>query len=333
MLNKTRNAQMDIIRGIGMTLIVLGHSFFPYTKFLYLFHLAIFFILSGFLFKEDYVKDKESLKKFVINKVKRLYMPYVISHIICILLNNWLIKINFYDTIRYNHFTTREIIINILKAILLRGNVPILGLTWFIPILFIITIGYGIIEYIIKNCSNKNKDLIQLTISIIFFAIGYYLSIKNINLKIMGLQVLTCYILFDLGRKISKYKKETKSITKIFVITLSFILLLILSKLGKIEIAQNEYTNPIYFMFASILGWSFIFELSYFISKIKIISHILQYIGRNTMPIIIGQFIVFEIVKLIVEFRWWPIYVFFGILIPIAFNQIKNTLKIKIMKG
>lgn len=43
-----RNLQIDIARGIGIILVVLGHAAFPYTHFIYLFHLAIFFIMAGY---------------------------------------------------------------------------------------------------------------------------------------------------------------------------------------------------------------------------------------------------------------------------------------------
>ena len=53
-----RNLQIDIARGIGIILVVLGHAAFPYTHFIYLFHLAIFFIMAGYFFKDEYVKDQ-----------------------------------------------------------------------------------------------------------------------------------------------------------------------------------------------------------------------------------------------------------------------------------
>lgn len=346
MTSKTRNPQMDILKGIGIVLIVLGHSGFPGTHFLYLFHLAIFFIVSGYFFKEDYVKDKQSLKKFIINKIKRLYLPFVIANVICILLNNFFIDIKFYNNVIHHYFSLKDIAISVIKVMLFKGHVEMTGATWFFQILFLITIFYAIIEYIIKKYSNKTKNIIQLIVSILFFAIGYYLSIKNISIKIMGLQVLTCYILFDFGRKISKYKIETKESTKSLIMISSFILLVILNKIGTIEMSQHKYTNPIYFLTVSILGWYFVYELSYFMSKLKVTSNMLQYIGKNTMSILICHFIAFKIVNLIgvmifnenvdliskfpFAFRgsyWWLIYAFAGIIIPLAFNKIKNILK------
>ena len=47
---KQRDPVLDSMRGIGIVLMVLGHSGFPGTDFIYLFHMALFFMLSGWLF-------------------------------------------------------------------------------------------------------------------------------------------------------------------------------------------------------------------------------------------------------------------------------------------
>ena len=122
----------------------------------------------------------------------------------------------------------------------------------------------------------------------------------------------------------------------------SFILLVVLNQFGTIELSQHKYTNPIYFISVSILGWYFIYELAYFITKLKKIPLVFEYIGKNTMPILIFHFISFKIVNLIgviilnkefglisafpVLFKtscWWIIYTLVGITIPILLNKIK----------
>ena len=47
---KQRDPVIDSMRGIGIVLMVLGHSGFRGTDFIYLFHMALFFMLSGWLF-------------------------------------------------------------------------------------------------------------------------------------------------------------------------------------------------------------------------------------------------------------------------------------------
>lgn len=45
-----RNLVIDILKGLGIILMVAGHSGFPFTRFIYLFHMAIFFYSIWILF-------------------------------------------------------------------------------------------------------------------------------------------------------------------------------------------------------------------------------------------------------------------------------------------
>lgn len=47
-MEKQRDAVLDAMRGIGIVLMVVGHSGFGGTSFIYLFHMALFFMLSGY---------------------------------------------------------------------------------------------------------------------------------------------------------------------------------------------------------------------------------------------------------------------------------------------
>lgn len=47
---KQRDPVLDSMRGIRIVLMVLGHAGFPGPCFIYLFHMALFFMLSGWFF-------------------------------------------------------------------------------------------------------------------------------------------------------------------------------------------------------------------------------------------------------------------------------------------
>ncbi len=347
-MDKSRNIQMDIIRGIGMILIVLAHTGSPFDHFVYLFHLALFFILSGYFFKVDNVKDGNSLKIFIKKRIKRLYLPYIIANIICILLNNIFIKNNLYSAISHNYFTIKDCAYQIIMTLLFSNTTEMVGATWFLPILFSITIVYGIIEYLL-NKFTKKSNIIQLFISIFFFYIGKFLISHEIEVSIIGVQFFTCYILFDIGRKFKLLKLELNEIIKGILLILSFIMLLIFNKFGTIELSLNIYTRFRFFIAVSVLGWIFIYEISYFISKINVLNKIFEYIGKNTMPIVILHFIVFKFVNLLgiiitkgdislmstfpVLFKgnaWWIMYTVFGVLVSLLLNEILKLIKSKI---
>lgn len=69
-----RNRKFDVIRGILIISVVLGHfrsNILSYV--LYLFHMPLFFMLSGIFLKKEKVTDKEWFMK----RVKGLIIPYI----------------------------------------------------------------------------------------------------------------------------------------------------------------------------------------------------------------------------------------------------------------
>lgn len=71
---KYRIAECDIIRGILIVFVVIGHSGEGVLHdIIFLFHMPLFFVLSGFLLEGDRAKEKE----YLTYKAKRLLIPYV----------------------------------------------------------------------------------------------------------------------------------------------------------------------------------------------------------------------------------------------------------------
>ena len=51
-MNKDRDIIIDILKGIGMLLVIIGHSgcIWPFYLAIYAFHMPLFFIVSGLFF-------------------------------------------------------------------------------------------------------------------------------------------------------------------------------------------------------------------------------------------------------------------------------------------
>lgn len=88
--------EVNIIRGIAVILVVIGHSFpdlhdgmgripaIIILQFCYSFHMAIFFAISGFLFVKP--NSWNSFHEFIKKKIFRLLVPYFLFSIISIIL-------------------------------------------------------------------------------------------------------------------------------------------------------------------------------------------------------------------------------------------------------
>ena len=71
-----RDTVLDITKAIGIILMVMGHLHFSedvFDKYIYAFHMPLFFIVSGILFNQD-----KTLKNTIISRAKALLVPYVV---------------------------------------------------------------------------------------------------------------------------------------------------------------------------------------------------------------------------------------------------------------
>jgi fucose 4-O-acetylase-like acetyltransferase len=74
---------IDRAKGYGIVLILLGHIPTPYiTEYAYIFHVPLFFFISGYLFN-----NKSPFKTFLLKKVKGLLIPYFFLGIPCLIVD------------------------------------------------------------------------------------------------------------------------------------------------------------------------------------------------------------------------------------------------------
>ena len=73
-----RDKSIDVMKGILIVLVVMAHAQGPGYRFIYLFHMATFFMISGYLWKTRSNLSKVSV--FIRRKIKSLYFHYVICN-------------------------------------------------------------------------------------------------------------------------------------------------------------------------------------------------------------------------------------------------------------
>lgn len=87
MVNNETNVErlhyVDIIKGIGIILVVLGHTYRGNVvqNWLYSFHMPLFFFISGWLLNIEKI-IQINIRSFVVKKVRSLLLPYVLFYIL-----------------------------------------------------------------------------------------------------------------------------------------------------------------------------------------------------------------------------------------------------------
>lgn len=312
-----RDQTVDIIKGIGIILMVLRHARAPYSDFVLLFHMAVFFIASGFLYKEKYSQSFVGIKIFVIKKICGLWLPYFFFTVFFLLLNNTFIKANIYtdnplflecEGLEYaalgRYYSAMDLLKCIIRAAWFGQGVQIGGAFWFFRVSVYVQVMYCVIDFIITKIIKKKNwhDISQGIVSLIFLGGGYYCHRENISCKGFN-TVFTVYSLLWIGNMLKKY-----CVMRIFdniwhryiLVFASFCILTLIKPFGYISLDGNNMENPIYFLVASLSGWFLLWGIAKILQKVNFIgNNAICYISIHAVPIIALHFLAFKIVNVI----------------------------------
>lgn len=371
-VRNNRNDRLDIMKGILIILVVLGHTNTILTNWIYSFHMAAFFAISGFLWNDKYVTNKESIIKYVKSRLLRLYLPFVVVNIIFVLIHNWLIELRFYTTDASFAVITadwpvkqicqvygiKEIVIACLKSFLLMsGSAPLVSTCWFLSTLFIISIGHLVVRAGIRNIDEKKKTIVMWVLLILCFAISYLNTLGLINI-VGGIHRLfpayTAYLFGLLFReyypKFNSCSKKIRYSTLLIIMIIGFTIVIFSSDI--VEISKGYIVNPIYFLFGLLQGTISVYVISILIEKLRI-SEYIKYLGKKSMSIMLFHVISFKIVNLFLVLiygrdmvylasrpviynlpQFWSIlYLIVGVSIPVSFDLLLDRIKVKRNNG
>lgn len=287
-----REHWIDISRLVAMTAIIIGHT--PcYEKniqsFLTVFFVAIFFILSGFLY------HPKTFKAEIKKSFNSLIIPYIILGVInCIYycMQNLLTKgTPFWDNLlSYSKilFTTQI-------------GLPLIGPLWFLIVLFLLRI---------TMIKPKNVNSI-LTIALICIAGGYlianYLSDRFFYAPLnyfLAMPFFATGILLQKNRHIVNKALALHKITRVILCCLLIALSLIIFQYqGSNNMSMHNYgANIITFYLCAILCSAGIFILSSLITiKSPNISKVLH-TANNGLPLMIGlQILMIDFFKRVIH--------------------------------
>lgn len=341
---KKRIEYIDIARGLGIMLVVIGHSGSPFRNIIYLFHMALFYFISGYFYKDEYSYNPLSFLK---KRIKNLYIPFIKYGLIFLCLHN-LFKgmyiygstIKYYDLIKFI-----KCLINILTF---QNTEELLGTFWFLSSLFIIEICFSLISFFIQKFIKKRKELIRFLIMLLCNFLGYMLSLYNICLTRNSHTALSVLWIFYLGYMFKIYEDKIKN--NIYLLILSFCTLILFNCYGRIELYQNHYENPFYLFICSISGIYMILYISKLLCIKKINVNFIKYLGRHTLPIMALHLLTFRFINLVqiiiykyplsylskvtinTSYGWWIVYSILGISIPCIFDYITSKCYLLIKK-
>lgn len=285
-VSKKRFEWIDFCKFIAIFYMVWAHVGMPslMDKYIHVFHMPIFFFLSGYLFN---IKGSKNLKDFFIKKTKSLLVPYFMFSLI-----------NYYFwAIAYKSVNSPipETQLTLFKGIFTFNTIisPFKGVQWFLTCLFLVEIMFYMIIKIIKN----NEFILGFVLFLFSLAGYFYSSIINVRLYWGIDTALTALVFYGIGYL---FHKTNTSKIKSFIFSPSLYKILILLIISIISTFLNQYVNlrtlqyGNYFLFylSSITSIIMYIMLSEYICRCKKINNsklymYLLYIGRNTIVILV----------------------------------------------
>lgn len=283
-----RNKSIDIMKGIGVLLMVLGHlgSVCPdyLHSWIYSFHMPLFFFCSGFFARE--CRSRYDVAHTIKRRCRSLFIPYLVYAVVFMTID---------CILEYHPFNWNSVI-----AILL-GNDQF-GFLWFIYVLFFIAIVFSLVSYYLA----KGKTFVYVIVSVGLSCLGFAFHEIGIVERLGSI----CYSFgyFVLG-KYSRMvlTKNSEKIQKIKALLISIVISLggtfFLTQISgnrrvSIDIHHNYYPDILFTYIIALAGICSILILSQYLCKYKHISNILSYIGKESLII----YPIFTYLPLRVEF-------------------------------
>lgn len=309
MIKQQRIDWIDICKGIGIILVLIGHGPIPTDLkiFIYSFHMPLFFFLSGFVFSTNKFNN---FFEFFKNRFTRLIIPYLSLSFLLVL-----IYVSYEKTINMYSFSTKEVVLGFIysKYEFIKIGIPL----WFLTCIFIVSIFFYFI-------SKFNKDFyIILTLAVL--SILGFISSRFVDIRLPWSidTALTATVFFGAGYLIKKnahiFLRINMPLKDMAIIAFlcTFIFSYLNSRAGRTDMFANIYNNPTFYYIAAFSGIGTCILISMIIRK----SNILSFFGRNTITLLafhinVYIFINFVILKIrnsfgldiqVYDSFWWSV--------------------------
>ncbi len=334
--SNVRVKYLDIAKGLGIILVVWAHAKGPYSKYIYQFHMPLFFIISGYLHN-----NRNTFRAFLNNKIRSIYLPFVTCNLFIIALKLWI----------YPSGIEKNLVLAVQTLFALNKDGQFFGATWFLGALFIISIAYKIVDEYIENTPWKRLIITACFVSLAVVAF-------EIKFPLMFSRTLILGMFYAIGYFVKCYQKELKSFDHWWLAAAGGIVFVVIGRYNSANMGTNEYRYPFAFVFGALLATYVVIFLSremerrqqvWIIGKIQ---DCICYLGKKSIHIVIWQFVAFRIVIAVQMYLdgvswnhilnyypvydasgyWWIAYTVVGLWVPVLWGNVLDGISAFLQK-
>ena len=313
-----RDTTISIAKGIAIILMVIAHAEAPgwLCKFIFEFHMPLFFITAGYFFSLKYLDDEAT---FVKKRVKGLYWPFVKWAVFFLVIHNWMFDLGILNetfgneaggvTHPYSWHQLQQNLWTIVTA-MAGYDAFLCGAFWFFRGLFVASILYLIIYKVaLKVLPQRTRTLTPYLICLIMLLLcGWktYEGLRVINLVQGGYRDMMGCFFFGCGFIFRQFVDAYhKAIARVYVsLPMTLVCAIVVYLFSKYLTAnmnwRSTFTQFLSLPIPALLGFLMTYNISRWIDRTKgWVKKFLVYTGDHTLNIFIFHIISYKVVSLL----------------------------------
>lgn len=334
---KARSLYWDIVKGWGIIAIVLGHTGYFAGAFVYLFHLALFFFITGYFYNETKYGDTPFL--YFGSRLAGAWPRYMFYTLFFVLLHNFFVTHRLYAGQElYNH---TRMLTAWMSSLSFNSPEQVQGALWFLPV-WLVSSGLfaGCVWFGRAAARFTRKDNVKLPVCafacILIGLAGVFLNMRSCPLPYNLQAALLVVPVYLIAWLMQQFFSNFRHYTVWYGCLISALLLhLTNTKLHIFIDLASMHIPGVFFYPISIIGIYFVLSLSDLSERIRPLAKVLAFLGRHSFDIMAIHFTLFKLIDFAyarfilkeipetlsnfpVSFRYemGPFYILIGLFLP-----------------
>jgi fucose 4-O-acetylase-like acetyltransferase len=280
---------IDVTKGIGILLVILGHNNFDqsFLTIIHTFNMPLFFFISGYLY--HYRKYKQNPNNFIYQKFKRLVVPYFVTNIIilCTFTLLSLLKLN-----SFNASSPANYLIGVFYGNGAPLNPPtiftnLLSIpSWFLLGLFCASLILYVLAYSHEKYGLAFSSFLCFLVILFGFIISKYILLPwSFDIACVSMIFMFSGYLINCYKTVWLHDNFRSNFYNFLFVLLLFITI---SINGAVDMNTRTYSNLFFFSIGGLLGTYITIELAKEMCKKEtLLTKILKYFGKNSIIILL----------------------------------------------
>ena len=298
--NEQRITWIDVYKGIAICLMVVGHVTGRFNSYIFQFHMAAFFFISGYAS----IKGKRNTLRTIWDRFYTLLLPYFTTFLLMILFSEILTRFGLYGYLYTDDMAYVGIGYSI-KRLLLYGNCYAwwLGAGWFCVTLFAIEVIHSVISAL------SGDDIrIYFIVTAVLYCIGYYCVNEGYFLRVgfisndlvfIGLGFFGAGYLFRQTGLFDKIAHKKTAHVVLLLVSIAVLYYFAEIHPAAVQYPARTFNHPVADFIMGLGGCLLVYLLAVVFTRIKYLRKPLVYLGKNTLGIVFFHFQFFKIGYLI----------------------------------